>query len=263
MPASKFFITLFLGLAIVFAQVGIVYAAPPWQDGVSITGAVQNVVVETSSESGLPIVDASVLWTDAGINRDSILSNELPAPAKEQHSIGSKIGEFFDVDYELVMSSRSNGFGFGVIAQSMWMTEKMGGDASLFEMILEAKKSNDYAEVALPEVPVPQNWGQLKKAVLHDNKENPGDVISNGKGNDDQTDQGMETNKDNNRGSKNNKPTTPPGQSKEKNNNGNSDHPVATPPGQNKDKDTDNNGNSENSPGQNKDKDNNGKSKTK
>lgn len=290
MPKLKSILSLFLGVAVIIAQAGSALAAPSWQADGPITGIVQGAVVESNSasdiqtvlvtllvhgetqsihvsvqtaadlglisldENGIAVVDESVWGSDLTIPSADILSNESVKNEK-QHPVGSKIAEFFsgfvDVDYELVMSSRSNRFGFGVITQALWMTDNLGGDATLFETILDAKKSNDYTSVALPETAIPQNWGQFKKTILQEADDNtPGDVISGDTGKPD----------DNGNG---NPPATPPGQNKDKDNNGNG-NPPATPPGQ-EDKNKDNNGNSGNPPGQNKDKnqDNNGNGKTK
>jgi len=318
MPTLKFLLSLFLGLTVVFAQVGAVYAAPPQQDGASLTGTVKDLVVEASPESGLPtvvitllvdgeiqlvrvsvetavdlglialdqegnpildedgnpVVDDTLFETDIEIDPTTIIP-EISEPEEKQHPVGAKITELFsgmfDVDYELVMSSHSNGFGFGVIAQASWMTETLGGDATLFQTILDAKKNHDYTGVALPDGVIPQNWGQLKNAVLPgEDNQNLGDVVSGGNdkpdnsGNENghETTQGQSKDKDDDHNWWKDKPEMPPGQMKEKDDNGNGNNPV-TPPGQSKDKDKDkdNNGNSGNPPGQNKDKDNNGKTK--
>ena len=290
MPKLKFFLCLFLGVAVVIAQAGSALAAPSWQDDAPITGTVQSAVVEADSvsdtqtvlvtllvnreaqsihvsvqtaadlglvsldENGAAVIDESVWGSDLTIASADILSDGSVTNERD-HPVGSKITEFFsglvDVDYELVMSSRSNRFGFGVISQALWMTDNLGGDATLFETILDAKKSNDYTSVALSETTIPQNWGQFKKTVLQEAGDNtPGDVVSEGTGKPD----------DNGNG---NPPAIPPGQNKDKDSNGNG-NPPATPPGQG-DKNKDNNSNSGNPPGQNKDKnqDNNGNGKTK
>lgn len=302
MPTSKILFSIFLGMAVVFAQVGIVQAAPPQQDGALITGTIQSVVVEPGFESdhptvvitllvngetkisrtdldtavslGLivldeewnPVVDTSKFGADIQVDPDTFALDETPMPEDVQHPGGAKIAEFFSgfftVDYELVMSSHSNGFGFGVISQALWMTEKLGGDATLFQTILDAKKSNDYAGVVLPDGTVPQNWGQLKKALLQDDvDENPGDIVSgdageqgnqgNGKpedpGNGTPANHGMPASTNNGNG----KPETPgngngkpdnPGNSNNNPGNGVTNRPE-TPPGQDKDKNKDNNGN--------------------
>lgn len=307
MSVSKLLLSIFIGLAVIFAQVGSVHAAPPRQDVVPITGTVLSVDVETNSESGEqtvvvtilvdsvtktarlsvdaavelglivvdedgypvvdengdPVVDDSILGTDMDFDPATIVPDEEPTPPEEaQHPVGAKIADFFsslfDVNYNTVMSSRSDGFGFGVIAQALWMTDKLGGDSTLFETILDAKKSGDYSLVALPDGSIPQSWGQLKKTVLKGEDDNSlGDIMSGGSGN--QT---------GNPGNGNGKPENPgngkpenPGNSNSNvngNGNGNQGNPAngngngnrpETPPGQTKDKNNNkdnNNGNGKN-----------------
>ncbi len=267
MPKFKLFLSLILGLAVVFSQAGIVSAAPPAQDITYLTGTVQSVVIETDpissvqtvlvtllvngevqtvrisietaktltlvyDDAGVLVVDESWYGWDVDIDLKTIISDEpvppVPPVEEDEHPVGGKIAEFFselfDVDYELVMSSRADGFGFGVITQALWITEKLGGDATLFQTILEAKKSGDYSLVALPDGTVSQNWGQFKKTVLKgEDDKNLGDIMSGGgdkpgnSGND----------------SGNGKPEVPPGQAKDKEKDNNK---PAIPPGQNKDK---------------------------
>ena len=61
-----------------------------------------------------------------------------------------------------------DGFGFGVIAQALWMAQTLGGDMDLAEQILLAKKGEiEYSELDLGEdAPEVNNWGQFKKFVL-------------------------------------------------------------------------------------------------
>jgi hypothetical protein len=270
MPKFKLFLSLILGLAVVFSQAGMVSAAPPAQDIVYLTGTVQSVVIDTDpvsgvqtvlvtllvngdvqtvrisietaktltlvyDEAGVLVVDESWYGWDVDIDLETILSDEplppVPPAEEDQHPVGAKITEFFsglfDVDYELVMSSHADGFGFGVITQALWITEKLGGDATLFQTILEAKKSGDYSLVALPDGTVPQNWGQFKKTVLKgEDDKNLGDIMSGGGD--------QPGNSGNNNG--NGKPEDPPGQTKDKEKNNNK---PAIPPGQNKDKNKD------------------------
>lgn len=290
MTKLKFLISVFLGLAVVFGLVGVVHAAPPQQEGTPITGTIQSVVVETNPESGVqtvvvdllvngesqivrlsvetavdlglivvdengtPVVDDSIVGTDVDIDPATIIPEE-PVTEEKQHPVGAKITEFFsglfDVDYEMVMSAHSDGLGFGVLTQSLWITQKLGGDATLFQTVLEAKKNHDYSLIALPDGTIPQNWGQLKKAVLKGEDDTSlGDIMSNGgdetpgnsgNGNGNPENPGNGNGKPENPGN-GNKPETPPGQTKDQNTNNGNGRPE-TPPGQTKDKNKDNNGN--------------------
>ena len=301
MQKLKFLISLFLGLAVIFGQVGAVNAAPPQQGGAPITGSVDSVVVETNPESGLqtvvvtllvdgelqtihlsvetatglglfvvdeegapvldengiPVVDDAILETNVDVDPTTILPED-PVTEENQHPVGAKIAEFFsglfDVDYELIMSSHSDGFGFGVLTQSLWITEKLGGDATLFQNILDAKKNHDYSLITLPDGSIPQSWGQLRKTVLKgEDDQSLGDIMSHG---DDESGNPGNGNNDNtngkpeNPGNGNSKPENPGhGNGKPENpGNGNTVNPgngnkPENPPGQTKDKTKDNNGN--------------------
>jgi len=233
-------------------------------------------------ENGYPILDASghptadTTWAGWDIEMDPgmfipdpVQPPTPPAEEEPQHPIGAKIAEFFStlfnsVDYDVVMGSHTDGFGFGVITQALWMTEKLDGDATIFQTILDAKKSHDYSMVVLPDGSIPQNWGQLKKALLQGEDDSTlGDVVTNGNGH--ETAPGQGKGKDDDAERLKDKPEIAPGQTKDKD----KDNGSVTAPGQNKDKDKDNNGTPKNPPGQDKDKnkdkekDNNGNGKTK
>lgn len=272
MPKWKLLLSILLGMTVVFAQVGAVYAAPPKQDGTSsITGTVQDVVVEPGSlpdsfvvvmtllvddatqtvsvsletaisngwivldeennpvldENGFPVVIDSLLGMEVSID---ILPDEPPAVEEPQHPVASKITEFFSgilgVDYDLVMGSHTNGFGFGVISQALYLTQTLGGDVSVFEKILFAKEHNDYTGIEVPGEIVPQNWGQFKKIVAADEgNATLGDIMSAGHGKKENSGNGKPENPGNGNGKpenpgngyvNNNRPVTPPGQDKEK-----------------------------------------------
>jgi hypothetical protein len=77
---------------------------------------------------------------------------------------------------------------------------KLEGDSELFEAILEAKQTGDYSAFSVFNGGIPpKNWGQLRKAILkNEKKNNPGDITSdkedNGNGN--YQDKNKEKNKD-------------------------------------------------------------------
>ncbi len=73
------------------------------------------------------------------------------------------------------------GYGFGVIAQALWLTQKMEGDADVLTAILEAKKTGDYSAFTLEDGTVPTSWGQLKKAIMAGDKKNNLGVVMSGK----------------------------------------------------------------------------------
>lgn len=290
MSRMKTLLTLTLGLALLLGKVGVVNAAPLLQEDVPVTGTIQSVVVETDSDSGVqtvlvtalvngvehtarldletavslglitigeggePAVDESRIGTEVQID-PTLFDSDAPPVDEKQHPVGSKLAEFFsslaNVDYEMIMSSHADGFGFGVITQALWMTKSLGGDATLFAAILDAKESGDYSMVVLPEGAIPQNWGQFKKAVLSgEDDDSLGDVMS---GNDEGDNPGNGNGKPDDPGNGNGKPEDPGngnGKSEDPGNgNGKPDDPGngnkpdnpgnSNPPGQNKDKNKD------------------------
>ena len=228
------------------------------------------VVVTLTDELGatqtvrLSLVDATtleLLIDDETINPDAIESpiaigsalvipEETGEEEEDQHPVGSAIADFFSdllgVDYETVMDYHDEGVGFGVIAQALWMTNALvtDGDTEMtpedwFAAIMYAKQNNEYGEITLPDGSTPQNWGQFRKAVMHDrekSKENLGAIMS-GRADDGQGDETQTETQNNGNG---NNPD------KDKGNNGNNN-------GNNPDKDKGNNGNGNN---KNKDKGN-------
>jgi hypothetical protein len=100
----------------------------------------------------------------------------------------------------------TDGFGFGLIAQALWMSKNINEDASLAGQILDAKKSGDYSAFAeyFEDGTLPTNWGQFRKALL-DKKQNLGVVVS-GQGNEgnDAAQPGHGNGKDKDKGKDNN-----------------------------------------------------------
>jgi len=58
------------------------------------------------------------------------------------------------------------------------MAYLLGGDAATLDEILAAKASGDFSAIVLPDGSTAANWGQLRKAVLTDPKQNVGQIIS-------------------------------------------------------------------------------------
>jgi len=221
MSTTKLLSSLLLVLAVLFAQVGVVAAAPLTQDATPITGTIQSITTETDANGvttvlvtvmddqgatqtvrlsvdtaltlGLvtldqttqqPAVDETQVGQPVEIDPTTVIPD--PTPTEETvHPIAWLLAKFFGEDPSVVEGYHEDGFGFGVIAQSLWMSQNVGGDASLAGQILEAKQSGDYSNILLsdgttltfPDGTVPTNWGQLKKALL-DKKNNLGVVVS-------------------------------------------------------------------------------------
>jgi len=147
------------------------------------------------------------------IDSSQVIPDEEPAPAPV-HLISQLLADFFfngDTQMAGVIDSFHTGdndanqvFGFGVIAQALWMsksfTDDGTADADLVGLILQAKSSGDYSQLSqyFDEGTDITNWGQLQKA-LRDNKEkhNLGVIIS---GHGDDSSQNTEHGKNNNHG---------------------------------------------------------------
>jgi hypothetical protein len=79
------------------------------------------------------------------------------------------------VSYDTIMAYQASGYGFGVIAQALWMAQVLdSADPTLFEAILAAKQTKDYAAIITQldgmgydtSTVKNWNWGQLKKLVM-------------------------------------------------------------------------------------------------
>lgn len=245
MRIRKFITSLILTLAVLAGQVGIVLAAPGAQGLSPITGTVHNIVLETNATTNIttvvvvldvngasqtirlslatantlnlistdannnPTVNNTAIGTQVTIDPTAILPEPPPVEDKP-HPVGSALSDFFSsltgIDHDLIMNSHNDGIGFGVIAQALWMTSKLGGDASLFTKILEAKRTGDYSQITLPDGTIPQNWGQLKKVLLKGDKDNSaGDVKTNGKDKPGNNGNGKDNNNGNGNGKDKNK----------------------------------------------------------
>jgi len=215
MTRTKIIISTLLATIFLATQVIAVGAAPALQESTPITVNVDSITLETDAgvttvvvrytdefgvaqtlrlslkdaiELGLvtddgsgPVVNNEKLGLDVEINPTLIIMEE----EEDQHPVGSALSDFFSdlvgIDYDSVMSYHDDGVGFGVIAQALWMTHALEGDAETFSAILEAKRTKDFSAITLPDGSTPTNWGQFRKAVMGDrekSKENLGAVMS-------------------------------------------------------------------------------------
>ena len=208
---TKSLATILLVMMILFAQVSTVLAAPTAQDTTPITGTIQSITTETDANGvttvlvtltddqgatqtvrlsvdtalslGLvtldpatnePVVDETKIGQTVEIDPTTVI------PEEEQgflNPISILLAAFFSEDASVINGYHEDGFGFGVIAQALWMSNKLNGDVSTAGLILEAKKSGDYSAFVLSDGSTPTNWGQFKKAVL-DKKNNLGVIVS-------------------------------------------------------------------------------------
>jgi hypothetical protein len=208
---TKLFASILIVLAVLFGQVGNVAAAPQVQETTPITGTVQSITpetdangvttvlvtllddqgatqtvrlsVETAVSLGLvtldpitnePVVDQTQVGQIVEIDPTTVIPEEEEAI----HPIAALLAAFFGDDPSVVNGYHEEGFGFGVIAQAMWISNGLNGDATLAGLILEAKESGDYSAFVLPDGSTPTNWGQFKKAALGKDKKNLGIIVS-------------------------------------------------------------------------------------
>ena len=212
-----FKIKLLAGVLLVFmiitAQVGMVAAAPLTQDTSPITGTVQSITTETDANGvttvlvtllddqgatqavrlsvetavalGLvtldpttnqPVADETQVGQTVEIDPTTVIPDETPAE-EAAHPIAALLAAFFGEDATVVNEYHEDGFGFGVIAQALWLSKNLNGDASVAGLILEAKQSGDYSDFTLSDGSTPSNWGQFKKEVLQ-KKNNLGVIVS-------------------------------------------------------------------------------------
>jgi hypothetical protein len=212
----KVSLSLILALVLVMTQVGGVFAAPAWQGTPPITGLVQGITLVADTITGVTIVSVDITDSDQAVQNIRVSlesaitlglvvlngdgkpeinslalgkpveiepSIVIPSQAETQHPIGSALATFFaeieGIDYETIMSAHDQGVGFGVIAQMLWLTTKLEGDAEIFGELVHAKQTGDFSAFILADGSTPQTWGQLTKAILDKNeKNNLGVVIS-------------------------------------------------------------------------------------
>jgi hypothetical protein len=211
---QKVLVGLLLVVAVLFAQVGIVFAAPAAQESTTTTisgnithietqqDADGNTVIVVTVEGYQPITLTEQEAADAGLydmNTHQLLvqdgdavsltvdsSKAVPDQSEEPvNPVAAILSSFFGADASVVNQYHEDGYGFGVIAQAMWISQNVNGDASLAGLILQAKKTGNYSDImlsdgtplTLPDGSVPTNWGQFKKALL-EKKNNLGMIVS-------------------------------------------------------------------------------------
>jgi hypothetical protein len=208
---------LLAGVLLIFmllaAQVGVAAAAPLAQGTTPISGTIQSITTETDAngvttvlvtltdgqtvrisdvtadELGLfDLTTQEPVLTQIGqpvvIDPTTVIPDEEPTE-EDVHPIAALLAAFFDEDPSIVDGYHEDGFGFGVIAQALWIsrnltgTEDETGDASLTEKILQAKEDRDYSAFTdyFEDGSLPTNWGQFKKEVLQ-KKNNLGVIVS-------------------------------------------------------------------------------------
>ena len=202
MRKANVLISILLASILLFAQVFVAFAAPQ-QNSNLIIGTVQAVTLETNPNTGITTVLVDIKGengktqtfrisletaesADLGLvtldeNGTPVIVDPLPASTqidpkaiiseeKHQNPVASAIVTFFsssipDLDYTAIIDARTDGNGFGVIVQALFLTEKLGGDAAMFQTILEAKRTNNFEDFQLDDGTTPTSWAQFRKAV--------------------------------------------------------------------------------------------------
>ena len=154
-------------------------------------GATQTIRISDVTAAGLGLFDLTtqqLVLTQVGqsvvIDPTTVIPDEEPTE-EAVHPIAVLLAAFFGEEAAVVNQYHEDGFGFGVIAQALWMsrnltgTEDETGDASLAEEILQAKEDHDYSAFTdfFEDGFVPTNWGQFRKEVLQ-KKNNLGAIVS-------------------------------------------------------------------------------------
>lgn len=270
MKKAKIIIIALVVTLLVVTQFAMVSAAPSLDEAESVSGSIYSVTVIT--DEGVSVVEVVLTDPQTGEHQTVQVSKEtayglglldydgdgnlvpvdselwpaslsvplddiLPGEEEANHPVGNALATFFvdvpGVDYDVIMAMHDEGYGFGVIAQALWLTQKMEGDAEVLAAILEAKKTGDYSAFTLENGTVPTSWGQLRKAIMAGDKKNNLGVVMSGKDKD--KDKDKDKGKDN------------PENNDNGGNNGNgSSNGTANNPNKDKDKDKDNNGNNSN-----------------
>lgn len=213
MNKIKLLASVLLAMTVLFAQFSTAAAAPLAQDPSPITGTIQSITLETDAEgtatvlvtlmddvggmqtvrlsvetalalglvtldpvTGSPIVDETQMGQTVEIDPATVIP-DATEDDEAAHPISELLAAYFGEDASVVDGYHEDGFGFGVIAQAMWMSQHLNGNPFLTGEILEAKETGDYSAFILPDGSTPSNWGQFKKAVL-EKKNNLGVIVS-------------------------------------------------------------------------------------
>lgn len=210
MKIAKIITSFILAGFLLLAQVAVAFAAPLPQEMTYISGEVVVISVKPDVNTGISTVfvtlrnagveqtvriseqDAAfiglVYYEDAGplpdeewlgywldIEASKIIPDPVDeTPLEPQHPVGSTLATFFsDIDglnYKVIMEAHTNGTGFGVIAQALWLTRKLEGNVDVFTKIINAKKEENFSDFTFNDGSSPMNWGQFRKAVLGEDK---------------------------------------------------------------------------------------------
>lgn len=139
----------------------------------------------TLDSSGQPVVNQTQIGQSITIDPSQIIPTTTPTPTAEpQNPVAAALAMFFGVDNATINGYHTDGYGYGVIAQALWMSKILNGDATLAGQILAAKTSGDYSAFTFADgTTIPTNWGQFRKDVLMGQaRDNLGTVMSGNSG---------------------------------------------------------------------------------
>ncbi|HEY3474896.1 MAG TPA: hypothetical protein VGK56_09820, partial [Anaerolineales bacterium] len=148
-------------LAVLFTQVGNVAAAPQMQETTPINGTIQSIATETDANGvttvlvtvldaggatqtarlsletamalGLvaldpttqePVLDEAQIGQTVEIDPTLVITDE-ESVEEDIHPIAWLLAQFFGEDPSVVNEYHEDGFGFGVIAQALWMSQNL------------------------------------------------------------------------------------------------------------------------------------------
>lgn len=143
----------------------------------SVETAVSLGLVTIDSTTGLPVVNSTQIGQSISIDPSQIIP--ATTEVQPQNPVAGALALFFGVDNATINGYHADGFGYGLIAQALWISKVLNGDPTLAGQILAAKKSGDYSAFTLPDGSTPTNWGQFRKAALMGQaRDNLGTVMS-------------------------------------------------------------------------------------
>lgn len=95
--------------------------------------------------------------------------------------VADALGAFFcggSTDGALMIEQfHTDGFGFGEIAQALFVADQLGGDVTAWQILVD-KHNHDFTGIALPDGSTPRNWGEIVKTMLAGSMNNLGGIMS-------------------------------------------------------------------------------------
>ncbi len=144
----------------------------------------ENLLLVTPNQDGTFTINP--FGETVSIDTSTVLADPCTLPTGSTQPVSAALTKFFcknlQLDYSTLQSLRTDGFGYGEIAQACFMAVAMGGDAATCQQILLDKQSKDFSNLAdsanLGNCSTETNWGQFKKCVAVQSLDNLGGVMS-------------------------------------------------------------------------------------